>query len=39
MKKVKYLPLALIFLVSATQAQYQKVLVDSIKNAKTKKKK
>lgn len=29
MKKIKYLPLALIFLVSATQAQYQKVRVDS----------
>jgi len=29
MKKVKYLPLALIFLVSATQAQHQKVRVDT----------
>jgi Secretion system C-terminal sorting domain len=29
MKKIKYLPLALVFLVSATQAQYQKVRVDS----------
>jgi hypothetical protein len=28
MKKIKYLPLALIFLVSAVQAQYQKIRVD-----------
>ncbi len=29
MKKIKYLPLVLVFLVSATQAQYQKVRVDT----------